>query len=219
MQPATCASPAARDVDAAMDRVRSRPSRSTGCTIPVVPRIDSPPTMPSRGFQVFFASSSPPGTEISISTSRPAPDHAPRNLRDRLRIIRRGTGLIAGSPGAIGRPGRVTVPTPSPALNRTPLPARAGAHGGEHDGAMRDVGIVAGVLDDAGARARSVAAARAREREGSAARRAAARSRPGRGIRPVSSAAKAALAAAVAQAPVVQPRRSGPAGLRLMARL
>jgi hypothetical protein len=41
----------------------------------------------------------------------------------------------------------------------------------------------------------------------------------GSGNRPVSRAANAALVAAVAQAPVVQPRRSDPAGLRLMARL
>ena len=37
--------------------------------------------------------------------------------------ILRGTGLIAGSPGGIGRPGRVTVPTPGPAANRMPEPA------------------------------------------------------------------------------------------------
>ncbi len=32
-----------------------------------------------------------------------------------LRIISRGAGLIAGSPTGRGNPGRVTVPTPSPA--------------------------------------------------------------------------------------------------------
>jgi len=36
--------------------------------------------------------------------------------------MRRGTGLIAGSPGATGSPARVTVPTPSPA--RRALAAR-----------------------------------------------------------------------------------------------
>ena len=36
------------------------------------------------------------------------------------RIIARGAGLIAGSPGGSGRPGRVTVPTPSPARKLTP---------------------------------------------------------------------------------------------------
>jgi hypothetical protein len=38
-----------------------------GCTMPVVPRIDNPPMMPSLPFQVFRASASPPGIEISIS--------------------------------------------------------------------------------------------------------------------------------------------------------
>ena len=68
------------------------------------------------------------------------------------RIIWRGTGLMAGSPGGIGRPGRVTVPTPSPARKLTPLPARAAADRGEDQRAMGDVGIVAGVLDHAGGR-------------------------------------------------------------------
>ena len=40
-----------------------------GTTMPVVPRIDSPPTMPSRAFSVRSASSSPPGIAISTSTS------------------------------------------------------------------------------------------------------------------------------------------------------
>ena len=38
-----------------------------------------------------------------------------RHLAIACAIILRGTGLIAGSPGGIGRPGRVTRPTPSPA--------------------------------------------------------------------------------------------------------
>ena len=37
-------------------------------------------------------------------------------------IIARGTGLIAGSPGGIGSPARVTIPTPGPARKVTPLP-------------------------------------------------------------------------------------------------
>ncbi len=45
-----------------------------------------------------------------------------------LRIMARGTGLMAGSPGGIGRPGRVTVPTPGPARNTTPLPGAPVAH-------------------------------------------------------------------------------------------
>ena len=45
-------------------------------------------------------------------------DEGPRLVR----IICRGTGLMAGSPGGIARPARVTVPTPAPARNATPLP-------------------------------------------------------------------------------------------------
>ena len=37
-------------------------------------------------------------------------------------IIWRGTGLMAGSPTAIGNPGLVIVPTPLPCRNRTPCP-------------------------------------------------------------------------------------------------
>lgn len=93
-----------------------------GTTIPVVPRIDSPPTMPRRGFQVFCAISAPPGTDTSITTSPASPNSAATAATASV-IIRRGTGLIAGSPGGIGRPSFVTIPTPSPALNTTPLPA------------------------------------------------------------------------------------------------
>ena len=81
------------------------------------------------------------------------------------RIIRRGTGLIAGSPGATGRPARVTVPTPSPARKVTPLPGAAGTHRRKHQGAVGHVRIVAGILDDAGGRRRCVLAVD-REREG-----------------------------------------------------
>ena len=35
-----------------------------GSTIPVVPNIEMPPTMPNSGLKVFFAISSPLGTEI-----------------------------------------------------------------------------------------------------------------------------------------------------------
>ena len=41
-------------------------------------------------------------------------------------IIRRGAGLIAGSPTGRLRPGLVTMPTPSPARNTIPAPGGAG---------------------------------------------------------------------------------------------
>ena len=92
-----------------------------GTTIPVVPRIDKPPTMPSRPLSVLAASAAPPGMATSISAS-PALPVAPATSAMASRIICRGTGLMAGSPGGTGRPGRVTVPTPSPARNVTPAP-------------------------------------------------------------------------------------------------
>ena len=89
--------------------------------MPVVPRIDKPPTMPSRPFMVLAASASPPGTAISTSTS-PASPCADATSAMASRSIWRGTGLMAGSPGGMGRPGRVTMPTPSPARKVTPPP-------------------------------------------------------------------------------------------------
>ncbi|CAM5741370.1 hypothetical protein SHIRM173S_08743 [Streptomyces hirsutus] len=84
--------------------------------------MDSPPRMPSRGFQVERAISSPSSTETVISTS-PLPPYRPATRATWSRIICRGTGLTAGSPTGSGRPGRVTVPTPGPARNTTPAPA------------------------------------------------------------------------------------------------
>ena len=58
-------------------------AQEKGTTMPVVPRMESPPTMPSRGFHVFCASASPPATEISISASA-ATLVLCRDLADRL---------------------------------------------------------------------------------------------------------------------------------------
>ncbi len=89
--------------------------------MPVVPRMERPPTMPRRPLSVFAASASPPGTAISTSTS-PLACVAAATSAMAVPIIWRGTGLMAGSPGGTGSPARVTVPTPSPARNVTPLP-------------------------------------------------------------------------------------------------
>ena len=90
-------------------------------TMPVVPRIERPPTMPSRPLSVLAASAAPPGTAISTSTS-PLACAAAATSAMAAPIIWRGTGLMAGSPGGIARPARVTMPTPSPARKITPLP-------------------------------------------------------------------------------------------------
>jgi hypothetical protein len=79
---------------------------------------------------------------------------------------------------------------------------------------MRHIRIITGILDDAGlGEILRPELSRASAKDGVS---------PfgnvmetGSGKRPVSSAVSAALVAAVAQAPVVQPRLSGPEGLRL----
>ena len=95
--------------------------------MPVVPSTDSPPTMPSRAFIVFSARRSPPGIAIVTVTSGGGAPFASARSSSCSRIIARGAGLIAGSPTASGRPGRVTVPTPSPARKRMPRPGAAQA--------------------------------------------------------------------------------------------
>ena len=67
-----------------------------------------------------------------------------------LRIIWRGTGLIAGSPGGSGRPGRVMVPTPAPARKLTPLFGRTEAHRRAHQCPVGHVRVVARILQHRG---------------------------------------------------------------------
>ena len=95
--------------------------------MPVVPRMEMPPRIPKRGFMVFFASSSPPGTEISITTSA-SPPHASAACAIAVRIIARGTGFIAGSPTGTGKPGFVTVPTLRPRAKNNTVAAFAAPH-------------------------------------------------------------------------------------------
>ena len=117
-----------------------------GTTMPVVPRIDRPPTIPSRPFRVFArqllaagngdgdgdVGASPVAAAISATASR---------------IIWRGTGLIAGSPGGTAGPAGSRCRPRSPAWNVTPLPGRPGRTVARDQAAMRHVRIVAGVLD------------------------------------------------------------------------
>ena len=126
----------------------------------------------AAGSRSSCASASPPGTEISISTSARAPCAAATSAIA-SRIIRRGTGLIAGSPGGTGRPGER-----DRADARSGLEPHAGAGGSRPHRRddlrlVRHVGIVAGVLDDARARpAFAARGARQRERRRLAARQA-----------------------------------------------
>ena len=173
-------------------------------TTPVVPRIERPPTMPRRGFQVFSASRSPSRTPISTTTSPAAPCAAATSATV-SHIIRRGTGLIAGSPTGTGSPGRVTVPTPGPARNSTPHPGAP----------SRTVEWTSARWVTSGSSPASLTIpARAKPAPSSSVASANDGRRPfgssmvtGSGNSPVSSAVYAARVAAVAHAPVVQPRR------------
>ena len=80
-----------------------------GRTIPVVPRTESPSTIPSLGLNVFLASSFPPGI-LTVTFAF----LLPIIFRIAFSAIWRGTGLIAGCPGGIFNPSCVIVPTPSP---------------------------------------------------------------------------------------------------------
>jgi hypothetical protein len=87
-----------------------------GSTIPVVPIMEIPPTMPRRGLKVFLAMTSP--FSQPISRSNPGSGAFFNTSSTAQRIISRGAGLMAGSPTGTRIPGSVTVPTPGPARNR-----------------------------------------------------------------------------------------------------
>ena len=114
---------------------------------------------------------------------------------------------MAGSPGGIGRPGRVTVPTPSPA-RKTIAPGAPGAGSTRTRISARCV-----TSGSSPASLRTAASACPRPTEPSSTANTG-RSPRGRvistsaGTAPVAKPIAAALAAAVAQAPVVQPVRS-----------
>src|SRR6202161_2600683 len=120
-----------------------------GTTMPVVPRIDSPPTMPRRRWSVFAASASPPGIEISTSASA-AHDAASATSAMASWIMRRGIGLMAGSAGGPGRHWKSGSRHRADALAGAKAHAGAAytyAHGRADQSAMGHVRIVAGILD------------------------------------------------------------------------
>lgn len=73
--------------------------------------------MPSIGLKVRRAMRSPSTQPIARSKPGLAPPASTSSTA--MRIIWRGTGLMAGSPGGTRRPGWVTVPTPGAAMKRT----------------------------------------------------------------------------------------------------
>ena len=98
--------------------------QENGMTTPVVPNTDKPPTIPSRPFKVRCASFLRPEW-ISLFRHRADDPRTEATSSISASIIRRGPGLIAGSPTSRTKPSRVTVPTPFTALKETPRPARS----------------------------------------------------------------------------------------------
>ena len=96
-----------------------------GLTMPVVPKIEMPPTIPSRAFKVCLVISWPCGTEMVTSKPTSSSNDAP-TARTLASILRRGTGLMAGPPTARPSPGMVTVPTPKPP-HKTTFPGCVGS--------------------------------------------------------------------------------------------
>ncbi len=146
-----CVSPAARATSMPRWIEWIQAEHEYGTTMPVVPRIDRPPTMPSRPLSVLAASASPPGMAISISASARSAGcggdfgdgvthHPPRHRIDR-RLARRhrkpgprhGADALAGAKRHAGA-------------------GRAEPHRGDDKRAMRNIGIVAGVFDHASGR-------------------------------------------------------------------
>ena len=97
-------------------------SSDIGRRTPVVPITEIPPSIPSTGFKVFFASSTPAG--MAIVTRAPV-SVRPVISSMTLRISFRGPSLIDGSPTGRLMPRFVTVPTPSPAQNSIPVSSRS----------------------------------------------------------------------------------------------
>ena len=87
--------------------------------------MESPPSMPSRGLKVFFASFSPPGMEMVTVTGRLSPvcpfSGFSFSISYTVRMIcLLGTGLMAGYPTGTCSPAFVAVPMPSPPARYTP---------------------------------------------------------------------------------------------------
>ena len=113
----TVSSPWAASTEIACSTLARQDAVENGRTMPVVPRIEIPPMMPSLALVVLRAIRSPSGTEMITVT--------PFLLRSTASltawvIIARGTGLMAGPPSSSPRPGLVTTPTPTPPSSSMP---------------------------------------------------------------------------------------------------
>src|SRR5829696_4208281 len=170
--------------------------------MPVVPRMEMPPTMPRRALVVFSAIFSPPGTLMTTRTPRSSGSRASSTEYE---IIRRGTAFMAGPPTGSPSPGLVTTPTPSPRSSSSPCSSR-------HE--TRAVRWAPSVTSGSSpASLTTTASAHESPKSHRSTSNSTRRSRPFPGNltstracgRPPASALAAALAAAAAQLPVVQP--------------
>src|ERR687890_418956 len=170
--------------------------------MPVVPRMEMPPTMPRRALVVFSAIFSPPGTLMRTRTPRWS---GSRTSSTEYEIIRRGTAFMAGPPTGSPSPGLVTRPTPSPRSSSSPGSSRHETRAVRWAPSVTSGSSPASLMTTASAhegprshRSRSNATRRCRPFPGSFTSTRACGS-------PLASARAAALAAAAAQVPVVQP--------------
>ena len=133
----------AGDIDAAVNRINPSGAQF-GTTMPVVPRIKNPARI--RGASSSFSrrwrlAAGNADLDADIARCTMKLHHLGNSSAHHFR----GTGLIAGSPGRT--PALVTVPTPGPAAD----PGAPRQTVGRRQHAVRDVGIVSGILDDTGA--------------------------------------------------------------------
>ena len=106
----------ADDVDAAMDRT-IQAAQENGLTMPVVPRIESPPTMPSGGSRSAGKLGAVGNGDGDFG--RRAAAAAGRDLGHDLGHHPARHQVDRGLAGRDGRPGLVTVPTPARPLKTT----------------------------------------------------------------------------------------------------
>ena len=199
----TVSSPWAASTEIACSTLARQDAVENGRTMPVVPRIEMPPMMPSLALVVLRAIFSPSGTEMIIwmpllgqvdGFADGLGDHRARDRVDGRAAQLQAEARLGDHPhahAAVQLDSRLVAP----------------AHRRGQPRAVRDVGVVARVLDHdrlgllAGVRVQASTGNRTRWPDG----------RPiwtVSWISPVCSAVVAAFAAAAAQVPVVQPVRS-----------
>ena len=162
-----------------------------------------PPTIPRRGFDVRRAIFSPPGTLTSTTTPT---SPVSKTSATAAAICARGPALMAGPPTSRPSPGLVTVPTPGPPRSSRPGPSRSSTC------AVRWAPWVTSGSSPASLTTTAIAPSpsgsqRSTGKLGRWSERGSGTSTSA-GASPSRSSRHAALAAAVAQVPVVQPRRS-----------